>query len=96
MYTLWLDYEKGLTAEGRFVKQADKTINLLQGLEYWKKYGKIQHHLWIRRAKEVLDDPILLEFLEVIEKEFFKEKPKKIIKKFSSGGSFKRRFNFRF
>lgn len=68
--TLWLDYEKGLTPEGRFVKQADKVINLLQGLEYWKKYGRIQYRLWIRRAKEVLDDPILLEFLKYLEKNF--------------------------
>ena len=65
---LWLDYEGGLTSEGRFVKQADKMINLLQGLEYWKKYGRIEHELWVRRAKEVIDDPILLKFLKQIEK----------------------------
>jgi putative hydrolase of HD superfamily len=70
---LWLDFEKGLTAEGRFVKQADKMINFLQGLEYWRKYGKIQYKLWIRWIKEILDDPTLLKFLEAIEKEFFKK-----------------------
>lgn len=68
---LWLDYEMGLTKEGRFTKQADKIINLLQGLEYWKKYGKIQHHLWMRRIKEVIDDPVLLDFIKEIEKKFF-------------------------
>jgi len=70
---LWLDYENTLTSEGRFVKQADKIINLFQGLEYWKKYGKIQHKLWIRRAKEVLDDPTLLEFVSALEKKFFRK-----------------------
>lgn len=65
---LWLDFEKGLTLEGRFVKQSDKIINLLQGLEYWKKYGRIKYKLWIRRAKEVIDDPILLKFLKEMEK----------------------------
>jgi len=72
---LWLDYEKGLTPEGRFIKQADKMINLLQGLEYWKRYGKIECKLWLRRAKEVIDDPILLEFL----KEFEKRTKEKVI-----------------
>ncbi len=73
MNFLWLDYEKGLTPEGKFVKQADKLINLLQGLEYWKKYGKIEHHLWIRRIKEVIDDPDLIEFAKVLENKFCKK-----------------------
>jgi len=67
---LWLDFEKGLTKEGRFVKQVDKTENILQGLEHWKKYGKIQHKLWVRWAKEILDDPVLIEFIETLEKKF--------------------------
>lgn len=68
---LWLDYEKGLTREGRFVKQADKIGNFLQGMEYWKKHGKIQHHLWIRWIKEIIDDPTLIEFIKTIEKKFY-------------------------
>ena len=67
---LWLDYEKGLTKEGRFVHQVDKVENLLQGLEYWKKYGKIQHKLWMRWIKEWIDDPVLIEFIRVIDKKF--------------------------
>ena len=67
---LWLDYEKGLTREGRFVHQVDKVENLLQGLEYWKKYGKIQYKLWMRWIKEILDDPVLLEFFRTLEKKF--------------------------
>ena len=67
---LWLDFEKGLTKEGRFVKQVDKVENLLQGLEYWKKYGRIQHRLWMRWIKEIVDDPILLEFLRIVENKF--------------------------
>lgn len=73
---LWLDYENGITAEGRFVEQGDRIINLLQGLEYWKKYGKIQHRLWIRRIKEVIDDPILLEFVKVLENKFCQKRKK--------------------
>jgi len=67
---LWLDFEKGLTKEGRFVKQVDKVENLLQGLEYWKKYGRIQYKLWMRWIKEILDDPVLLKFVRTLEKKF--------------------------
>ena len=77
MMGLWSDYENGRTREGRFVKQADKTINLLQGLIYWKRHGRIEYRLWVRRAKEVLDDPVLLDFLKILEKEFCKSKSKK-------------------
>lgn len=70
---LWLDFENGTTAEGRFVRQADKIINFLQGLEYWKKYGRIEHVLWVRRIKEVIDDPILLDFARIIENKFCKK-----------------------
>lgn len=66
----WIDFEKGLTKEGRFVKQVDKVENLLQGLEYWKKYGRIQHKLWMRWIKEILDDPVLLKFVRALEKKF--------------------------
>ncbi len=70
---LWLDFEKGLTKEGRFVKQADKVANLLQGLEYWKKYGRIQHKLWMRWIREWVDDPVLIEFVGVMDEEFHKK-----------------------
>ena len=70
--SLWLDYEKGLTREGRFVKQVDKAENLLQGIEYWKKHGKIQHRLWMRWIKEITDDPTLLEFIKAVENKFCK------------------------
>ena len=70
MKNLWLDYENGVSREGRFVKQADKTINLMQGLAYWKKYGRIPYRLWVRRIKEVLDDPVLVAFMRTLEKKF--------------------------
>lgn len=71
--TLWLDFEKGLSKEARFVKQTDKAENLLQGLEYWEKYGKIQRDLWIRWAREIFDDPVLIQFEKAIEKRFFEK-----------------------
>ncbi len=68
---LWLEYSRGITKEGRFVKQADKMANLLQGMEYWKKYGKIQHRLWMRWIKEIIDDPVLIKFIKTIERKFY-------------------------
>jgi len=71
---LWLDFEKGLTKEGRFAHQIDKIENLLQGLEYWKKQGKIQHQLWMRWIKEWVDDPVLIEFVKILDEKFHKNK----------------------
>jgi len=45
-------------------------------LEYWKKYGKIQHKLWMRWIKEWLDDPVLLEFIRVVDEKFHKKETK--------------------
>jgi len=67
---LWLDFEQGRTKEGRFVNQVDKVESLLQGLEYWKKEGKIQCSIWIRWAKEIFDDPELIKFVKTLEDEF--------------------------
>ena len=68
--TLWLDFEKGLSKEARFVKQTDKAENFLQGLEYWEKYGKIQRDLWLRWAREIFDDPVMIQFEQAIERRF--------------------------
>jgi len=74
---LWLDFEKGLSKEGKFIKQADKAENFLQGMEYWGKYGRIQRDLWIRWAREIFDIPTLIEFEKAIERKFFSKKGKK-------------------
>lgn len=64
---LWKDFEKGLSKEGRFVKQVDKAENYLQGMEYWKRYGKIRQKLWARWAKEIFDDPVLIKFFRAVD-----------------------------
>ncbi len=71
---LWENFELGKSKEGRFVKQADKIENFLQGTEYWKEQGKIKHQLWDRWAKEILDDKIILEFKGAIDRKFLKDK----------------------
>ena len=71
---LWQDFEKGYSKEGRFAKQIDKAENFLQGMEYWQKYGKIKRDLWVRWAKEIFDDPIIVDFIKTIEKDITTKK----------------------
>ncbi|MFH1841193.1 MAG: HD domain-containing protein [Candidatus Nealsonbacteria bacterium] len=67
---LWNDYEKGLTREGRFVRQLDRVENLLQALEYWKKDKSFAIDPWWIQIEELIDDPVLLEFMDELEKKF--------------------------
>jgi len=67
---LWIDFEEGLTREGRFVAQVDKMVNLFQAIEYWKKDKKFPIIPWWISVKEQIDDPILLKFITELDKEF--------------------------
>ena len=74
---LWLDFEKGLSREGRFVRQADKMESYLQGMEYWKKHKTIRYKLWARWAKEIFHDSIFIQFYREIDEHFQKRKKAK-------------------
>ena len=71
---LWFDYEMRLSPEGRFFHQADRMENFLQAYEYWKKYKNPPLGPWWLWAREFFDDPLLLEFMEVLEKKFHHQK----------------------
>lgn len=71
---LWNEYEKGSTHEGRFVRQLDRVENLLQALEYWEKGKKFRIEPWWIQIEELVDDPVLLEFIKFLEKRFHKKK----------------------
>ena len=75
---LWLDYEYGLTPEGRFFHQTDRVENFLQALEYWKRYKKPPQKPWWLWAREFFDDSLLLEFIKDMEKIFHSEKKPRI------------------
>lgn len=75
--SLWLDYEKGLTPEGRFFRQTDRMENFLQAYEYWKKFNNPPLAPWWLWAREFFDEPILVEFMDVLEKKFHPPKLKK-------------------
>jgi len=76
--TLWIDYEKGLTPEGRFFHQTDRIENFLQAVEYWKKYKKPPQKPWWLWAREFFDDPLLLEFIEVMSEKFHSDKKPRV------------------
>lgn len=67
---LWIDYERGITPEGRFFRQADRLENFLQAYEYWKKYKKPPLKPWWLWAREFFDDPLLIKFVKILEKKF--------------------------
>jgi len=77
---LWLDYESRLTPEGRFFHQADRMENFLQAYEYWKRYKNPPLGPWWLWAREFFDDPLLLKFMEVLEKKFHQQKIPKTLK----------------
>lgn len=70
---LWLDYEKGLTKEGRFFKQADRLENFLQAVEYKKRYKRFPHGPWWEWSREFFDDPVFLELVKKISNKFHGE-----------------------
>ena len=71
---LWLDCEKRSSPEGRFFRHVDRVESFLQAAEYWRDYKKPPlKSFWIQ-AGEFNDDPVLLEFIEQIGKEFNKGK----------------------
>jgi len=73
IFNLWLDYEKGLTKEGRFVKQVNRVETLLQALEYGRESKKQPYRSWWVGTEELVDDPILLNFIAELAKEFNKK-----------------------
>jgi len=75
---LWLDYEKGLTPEGRFFRQTDRIESFLQDMEYWRRYKKPPQGPWWLWAREFFDDPLLLECIREMDKKFYKHKKPRI------------------
>jgi len=77
MLTLWTEYTKWTTPEGKFVYQLDMIENLLESFEHWKKDRRFPTKPWWEHTEEVIDDPNLLKFLKEIEKEELKNRGKR-------------------
>ncbi len=74
MMSLWLDYEKGKSREGKFFRHADRMEGFLQAAEYWRDNKTVPQEPYWLQADELHDDPVLLKFMGQIEKEFHKKK----------------------
>jgi putative hydrolase of HD superfamily len=72
IFSCWLDYEKGFSREGKFVKQLDWIENLIQSLEYLGPKGSGSG--WWEIAEEKVYDPLLLDFLAIIQNKFYKKR----------------------
>ncbi|MCD5396365.1 MAG: HD domain-containing protein [Candidatus Pacebacteria bacterium] len=69
---LWVDFEEGTSKEGRFVSQVDKIANLVQAIEYHKKDKNFPIIPWWIGIKERIDDPLLLKFIDELDRYFSK------------------------
>ncbi len=74
MMNCWLEYERLSSKEGRFVKQGDKIETLLQALEYWGSKPNSPVLGWWEEVEDLVDNPILIDFLKKIEKFFYEKK----------------------
>jgi len=74
--SLWAEYAQYLTREGRFVHQIHMLENHLQSLEYWKKDKSFPIESWWHEVKELISDPILIEFAQELDAKFHGYKPK--------------------
>ncbi len=66
----WLEYDKNLTKEAKFVKQVNRLEALLQALEYGKEEKIRVYKSWWVGSREKIDDPVLIKFMNSLAKEF--------------------------
>jgi putative hydrolase of HD superfamily len=88
---LWLDYQQGLSRFGRFVKQLNRMETLLQALEYAKATKRRAYKSWWIGSQELIDDPLLVEFMKELDKKFYrKQKTKPVLDFLIEVGKLKR------
>jgi len=68
--SLWAEYDQRLTREGRFVHQVHMLENHLQSLEYWQEDKTFPIESWWHEVKELMSDPILIEFVQELDVKF--------------------------
>lgn len=74
IFNSFLDYERSISLEGKFVKQIDKIEPLIQAIEYFGTKEDTPVIGWWEEAEETVEDPFLKNFLKVIEKKFYHKK----------------------
>jgi putative hydrolase of HD superfamily len=72
----WLDFEKGITKEGKFARPVDKIDTLLQAIEYFGVGEESPVTGWWEEIEELTEDPLVLDFMTVIQNNFYDKKRK--------------------
>ncbi len=71
----WTNFTKLLSKEAKFLKQVDRIETLLESLEYIGTDEEITGKGWWEGTEEIVEDPLLLEFLKVLQKKFYRTAP---------------------
>jgi len=72
IYSHWYDYEKRISKEAKFVKQLDRIETLLQSIEYFGSDNGTGGTSWWEGTEEIVEDPLLLDFLTVIKRRLYR------------------------
>lgn len=74
--SFWYEYERRSSPEGIFVHQIDRVENLLEAFECFKRDKDFPTRPWWEHVEEVVDDPIILEFMREIDEAEIAERKK--------------------
>ena len=71
LFSSWINYEKGSSREGKFVNQLNRIETLIQSIEYFGIKDEVAGTNWWEWTEEIVEDSLLLKFLEVIQEKFY-------------------------
>jgi len=74
IFAYWHDFEKRISPEGKFLRPVDKIETLLQAIEYFGAKEDTPVTGWWEEVEEMAEDPLLLDFLAVIQNSFYKNR----------------------
>jgi len=72
----WLEYGKNTSKEGMFIEQLNRIETLIQSIQYFGTKEVKSGTNWWEWVEEIVDDPLLLHFLQIIQKKLYKQIPK--------------------
>lgn len=91
IYFHWYDNEKRISKEAKFVRQLDRIETLLQSIEYFGSDNGTGGTSWWEGTKEIVEDPLLLDFLAVIQRRLYRRYRRIFGEKIKVSKSFKKR-----
>ena len=71
IFSSWLDFDKRISREGKFVKQVDKIETLIQAIEYFGTKEDVGRTSWWEGIEEIVEESSLLKFLKALQKKFY-------------------------